>query len=125
MHAKSGRYTSGALGSRSVARYIDKFQKAPYRILNKNVFDYSKLKIFGSRCYILNAKMTKGFAVTGMMAIYVRHEVDSNACRCYVPEINDSVSTEDIRFQDSAVDVFEAQWTPIEREPDFQQTERS
>jgi hypothetical protein len=32
----------------------------------------------------------------------------------YIPELNDFQSTEDIRFQERAVDVFEAQRTPEE-----------
>jgi hypothetical protein len=48
------------------------------------------------------------------MGIYVGHAVDSNAYKCYIPSINDFVSTEDIRFQERATDVFEEQKTPVE-----------
>jgi transposase InsO family protein len=102
-----------------------KFQKDPYQLWYRRVFDYSKLKIFGSRCYVLSAKTDKGFDVMGRMAVYIGHDEDSNAYKCYIPEINDFVSTEDIRFQEAAVDVFEAQRTPTERDSDFHQTERS
>jgi hypothetical protein len=49
-----------------------------------------------------------------MMGIYVGHAEDSNSYNVYIPEINDFVSTVDIRFQEKAVDVFEAQRTPEE-----------
>jgi hypothetical protein len=64
----------------------------------------------------------------GKMAIYIGHEEGSNAYKCYVPDIIDFITTEDIidiRFQEKDVDVFEAQRTPIESEQDFQQTEMS
>ena len=50
------------------------------------------------------------------MGIYVGHAVDSNAYKCYIPRINDFMYTEDIRFQEHATDVFEAQKTPDESE---------
>jgi hypothetical protein len=70
----------------------------------------------------LPLKTAKGFNVTGKMAIYIGHKEGSNTYKCYVPEINDIVMTEDIRFQEAAIDVFEAQSTPIESdsEEDFQ-----
>jgi hypothetical protein len=85
------------------------FQKDPYQQWYRRVFDYAKLKIFGSRCYVLEAKTEKGFRVTGKIEIYIGHEEGSNVYKCYVPEINDIVMSEDIRFQESAIDVFEAQ----------------
>jgi hypothetical protein len=36
-----------------------------------------------------------------------------------------TIATEDIRFQERAVDVFEAQRTPMEIKQDFSQTEMS
>jgi hypothetical protein len=102
-----------------------RFQKDPYQMWYRRVFDYAKLRIFGSRCYVMDAKTDKGFSVTGKLAIYVGHEERSNAYKCYVPELNEFVSTEDIRFQESAVDVFEAQRMPMEKDSDFHLTEMS
>jgi hypothetical protein len=64
------------------------------------------LKIFGSRYYVLEAKTDKGFGGMGRMAIYIGHEEGSNAYKCYVPEINDFITTEDIRCIRSATDAY-------------------
>jgi hypothetical protein len=51
----------------------------------------------------------KHLSVNTVMGIYVGHAIDSNAYRCYIPSINDFFTTEDIRFQEIATDVFEEQ----------------
>jgi hypothetical protein len=94
--------------------YKGKFQIDPYQQWTGRVFDYSKIRIFGSRCYVLKAKTAKDLSINAEMGIYVGHAVDSNAYKCYIPSINDFVSTEDIRFQERATDVFEEQKTPVE-----------
>jgi hypothetical protein len=73
---------------------------------------------------VLEAKTDKGFDVMGGTAVYIGHEEGSNAYKCYVPELTTSSlpKTSDSR---NVVDVFETQRTPIERESDFHQTERS
>ena len=48
------------------------------------------------------------------MGVYVGHSENSNAYEVYIPELNQFVSTEDIRFQEKAEDIFEAQKTPTE-----------
>jgi hypothetical protein len=40
--------------------------------------------------------------------------MDTNAYRCYIPSIHDFAATEDIRFQEQAMDVIEVQKTPVE-----------
>ena len=94
--------------------YRGDFQIDPYQMWTGKVFDYSKIRIFGSRCYILNSKGKKDFAPRSMMGVYVGHSENSNAYEVYIPELNQFVSTEDIRFQEKAEDIFEAQKTPSE-----------
>jgi hypothetical protein len=55
---------------------------------------------------VLAAKMDKGFDVMGKMAVYIGHEEGSNAYKCYVPEINDFITTENIRCIRSAKDAY-------------------
>ena len=90
------------------------FQTDPYQLWTGQVFDYSKIRIFGSRCYILKRELRKDLSQRANMAIYVGHAEDSNAYICYVPENNDFRTTADIRFQETATDVYEAQRTPDE-----------
>jgi hypothetical protein len=94
--------------------YRGSYQVDPYQIWTGKVFDYSKIRIFGSRCYVWDWKGKKDFADRSFIGIYVGHSPNSNAYEVYIPEINEFVSTEDIRFQEKAVDVFEAQRTPTE-----------
>lgn len=49
-----------------------------------------------------------------MMGVYVGHAENSNAYTVYVPELSEFLHTEDIRFQEKAIDIFEAQKTPSE-----------
>ena len=94
--------------------YRGSYQVDPYQIWTGKVFDYSKIRIFGSRCYVWDWKGKKDFADRSFMGIYVGHSPNSNAYEVYIPEINEFVSTEDIRFQEKATDIFEAQQTPTE-----------
>ena len=59
-------------------------------------------------------KAKKDFTPRSLMGVYVGHAENSNAYTVYVPELGDFVHTEDIRFQEKAVDTFEAQKTPSE-----------
>jgi hypothetical protein len=94
--------------------YKGKFQVDPYQQWTDRVLDYSRIRIFGSRCYVLKAKTSKALAVNAVIGIYLGHAMDSNAYKCYISSVNDFVTTEGIRFQEQANDVFEEQKTPTE-----------
>jgi hypothetical protein len=63
---------------------------------------------------VLKAKTAKDLSINAVIGIYIGHAMDSNAYKCYIPSINDFATTEDIRFQEQATDVFEEQKTPTE-----------
>jgi hypothetical protein len=94
--------------------YEGRFQRDPYNIWTERTFDYSRMRIFGSKCYALRTDMGKDFSRRADMGIFVGHADNSNAYLVYVPSSNKIISTENIRFYERATDVFAEQITPVE-----------
>ena len=90
------------------------FQKDPYQLWTGKIFDYSKLRIFGSRCYVLEPGLPKNMQPRSERGIYVGHADNSNAYLIYLPHKNDFTTSEDVRFFEQADDIFSIQKTPEE-----------
>jgi hypothetical protein len=69
-------------------KYEGRFQQDPYQQWCGKIYDYSKIRIFGSRCYVLRDNAEKDFTPRSIMRLYVGHAEDSNSYLCYIPEEN-------------------------------------
>ena len=93
--------------------YRGEYQTDPYQLWTGRIFDYSKIRIFGSRCYTYKMQ-NKDDTVRALPGIYVGHVEDSNAYIVYLPQKNEFTASENVRFYEQAEDIFSTQRTPEE-----------
>ena len=94
--------------------YRGSFQPDPFSAWTGHTFDYSKIRIFGSKCYVLRTDNKKDFSSKAKIGIYVGHAENSNSFLVYIPSENRVQSSENVRFQERVVDIFTEQRTPDE-----------
>ena len=64
------------------------FQPDPYSIWTGRTFDYSRIRIFGSKCYVMHTDNKKDFRSKAQTGIYVGHAENSNSYLVYIPTKN-------------------------------------
>jgi hypothetical protein len=90
----------------------------PYQAYFGQVFDYSKLRIFGSACWIREPIIRKSESARGYRGIFVGFKPNSNAWLVYVPSRNKTMSSQDVRFDETREDGLAVE--PIVMENDSQ-----
>ena len=90
----------------------------PYQAYFGQVFDYSKLRIFGSACWVREPIIRKSESARGYRGIFIGFNPNSNAWRVYVPTRNKVVASQDVQFDETREDGLALQ--PIIMENDSQ-----
>ena len=76
----------------------------PYQAYFGHIFDYSKLRIFGSACWIGEPLIRKSESARGYRGIFIGFKPNSNAWLVYVPSRNKTMSSQDVRFDETHED---------------------
>ena len=90
----------------------------PYQAYFGHVFDYSKLRIFGSACWIREPIIRKSESARGYRGIFIGFNSNSNAWLVYVPSRNKTMSSQDVKFDETREDDLALE--PIAMENDSQ-----
>jgi hypothetical protein len=90
----------------------------PYQAYFGHVFDYSKLRIFGSACWIREPIIRKSESVRGYRGIFIGFNPNSNAWLVYVPSRNKTMTSQDVKFDETCEDGLAVE--PIVMENDSQ-----
>ena len=90
----------------------------PYQAYFEHIFDHSKLRNFGSACWIREPVIRKSESARGYRGIFIGFNPNSNAWCVYVPTRNKVMASQDVQFDEAREDGLALQ--PITMENDSQ-----
>ena len=81
----------------------------PYQAFFGHVFDYSKLKIFGSACWVKDYSIKKSEVKRAHRGIFIGIQPNSNSYLVYLPHRDKIIASGDVRFDELRENALEIQ----------------
>jgi hypothetical protein len=81
----------------------------PYQAFFGHVFDYSKLKIFGSACWVKDYSIKKSEVKRAHRGIFIGIQPNSNSYLVYLPNRDKTIASGDVRFDELRENALEIQ----------------